>query len=188
VVGLVVAAVLAAAMSTLSSSLNSSANAFVADFYRPLRPGLPERSYLRVSKGMTLLWGVVQVGVALGALAWQGDRSVVEQVLTVAGFTIGLVLGLFLLGSMRRPVRSGAALAGLVAAFLTVSLVWAPLFREDPDTHRKLSLLAWPWYPVMGALTTVAVALAVDLVLNVGRADRGPSGDRGTEPGLGEAR
>src|SRR5204863_2869789 len=57
-VGLVVAAVLAAAMSTLSSSLNSSASAFVADFYRPLRPGRTEREYLRLSKLMTLFWGL----------------------------------------------------------------------------------------------------------------------------------
>src|SRR5262249_50417771 len=61
VVGLVVAAVLAAAMSTLSSSLNSSAGAFVADFYRPLRPGRSEGDYLRVSKGMTAVWGVAQM-------------------------------------------------------------------------------------------------------------------------------
>jgi solute:Na+ symporter, SSS family len=186
VVGLVVAAVLAVGMSTLASSLNSAANASVADFYKPLRPGLPERSYLRVARGMTLLWGLVRVGVALGALAWQSDRSIVDQVLTVAAVTTGLVLGLFLLGSMRRPVRSGAALAGLVAGFLAVLLAWAPLFRGGSGA--RASLLAWPWYPVVGALTTVAVALAVDLVLNVRRDERGPSGDRGTEPGLGEAR
>ena len=32
-------AVLAASMASLASSLNSGAGAFVADFYRPLRPG-----------------------------------------------------------------------------------------------------------------------------------------------------
>ena len=122
----------------------------------------------------------------LSALAWQSDRSIVDQVLTVAAVTTGLVLGLFLLGSMRRPVRSGAALAGLVAGFLAVLLAWAPLFGGG--SGGRASLLAWPWYPVVGALTTVGVALGVDLVLNVRREERGPSGDRGTEPGLGEAR
>ena len=113
IVGLVIAAVLAAAMSTLSSSLNSSANAFVTDFYKPLRPDRPEKDYLRLSRGMTLFWGVAQMGVALGAVLLNSQRSVVDQVLSVAGFTTGIILGLFLLGSLRRPVRPEAALYGL---------------------------------------------------------------------------
>ena len=109
VVGLLVAAVLAAAMSTLSSSLNSSANALVTDFYRPLRPHHPEGWYVLLSRVMTAVWGVAQMGVAFVALEWGGSKSVIEQVMAVAGFTMGLLLGLFILGSLRRPVQSWAA-------------------------------------------------------------------------------
>lgn len=186
--GLVVAAVLAAAMSTLSASLNSSATAFVVDFYRPLRPGKGEGHYLSVSKGMTLFWGLVQVGVALTTQAVGSQRSVVDQVLSVAGFTTGMVLGLFALGSMRRPVRSGAALVGLVVGFLTVTAVWLPSVerRKLPDGRTlpawlwslwgeaplpwPLSTwaeypLAWPWYALIGTLTTVAAALLADWIM-----------------------
>jgi SSS family solute:Na+ symporter len=156
-VGLIVAAVLAAAMSTLSSSLNSSAGAFVADFYRPLRPGRDESHYLGVSKLMTLVWGLAQSAVALGTLWLASNRSIVEQVLSVAGFTTGLVLGLFLLGSIKRPVRSEAALAGLALGFLAVLGVWLPSQWEAP-------VLAWPWYAPVGTLVTVGVALVVDRV------------------------
>lgn len=147
-IGLVVAAVLAAAMSTLSSSLNSSANAFVTDFYRPLRPGQAEERYLLLSKVMTTVWGVAQVGVALGALYLNSPRSIVDQVLSVAGFTTGMVLGLFLLGSLPGRVPSGAALVGLVVGFCSVLAVWA------------LTATAWPWYAPLGTLTTVGVGLA----------------------------
>jgi SSS family transporter len=161
--GLVVAAVLAAAMSTLSASLNSSATAFVVDFYRPLRPGRGERHYLRVSRGMTAFWAVVQVGVALATLALNPEQGVVKSVLSVAGWSTGIVLGLFVLGGFRRPVSSGAALAGVAAGFAAVTAVFGT------------KALAWPWYAPVGVLTTVGVGLAVDWV--TGKRSDGPPGD-----------
>jgi SSS family transporter len=170
VVGLLVAAVLAASMASLASSLNSGAGAFVADFYRPLRPGRPEGHYLRVAKGMTSFWGVTRIAVAVLAVSLLGNRSVIDEVLRVAGITTGMILGLFLLGSLRRPIGSRAALAGLVAGFVVVTLVWLG------------TALAWPWYALVGTLVTVGVALFLDR-LGIGR---GPSTDRGAEPGLDE--
>lgn len=177
IIGLVIAAVLAAAMSTLSSSLNSSANAFVSDFYRPLRPGRDESHYLRISRWMTSLWGLAQIGVAVLAVAVQSQRSVIDQVLSVAGFTTGMVLGLFLLGLRRQPVASGAALVGLVAGFLAVLSVWLP-------TTWGVTLLAWPWYAPLGTAVTVAVAWSVDRL----GYSHGSSADRGTQPGLDASR
>ncbi|HJT77087.1 MAG TPA: sodium:solute symporter [Gemmataceae bacterium] len=177
VIGLVIAAVLAASMSTLSSSLNSSAGASVSDFYRPLRPERGERHYLVVSRWLTLLWGLTRIGVALAAFRLPSDEGVITQVLTVAGFTTGMILGLFLLGSLRRPVPSWAALAGLVAGFVVVFVVWLPpLWQGDG--------LAWPWYAPLGTVTTVMVALA----LNIVRAVRGSPEDRGAQPGLDQPR
>jgi Na+/proline symporter len=152
VVGLVIAAVLAAAMSTLSSSLNSSATAFVARLLPSLRPDRSEADYLRVSRGMTLFWGVAQMGVALTALYIDSRQSVVDQVLRVASLTTGIVLGLFLLGSLPRRVSSTAALAGMAIGLLVVLGVWLPEAWGRP-------LLAWPWYAPVGAFTTVAAAL-----------------------------
>jgi solute:Na+ symporter, SSS family len=170
VVGLLIAAVLSAAMSTLSSSLNSSSNAVVNDFYRPLRPGRDEGHYLLLSRGLTTLWGVAQMGVALFAAAAL-ERSVIEMVLSIAGFTTGMILGLFLLGRMHRPVRSEAALAGLVVGFLTVLIV------------RLGTPVAWPWYAPIGTLVTVGVALAL------GRSviSHGSTSDGSPEPRVGRA-
>jgi solute:Na+ symporter, SSS family len=157
VVGVLVAAVLAAAMSTLSSSLNSSANAVVTDFYRPLRPHHSEGWYVALSRVMTAVWGVAQMGVAAyAAYRYDGQKAIVDQVLTVAGFTTGLLLGLFILGSFRRPVRSWAALTGMVCGFVTVLVVWLP------TVYGKPALVAWPWYAPIGTGTTVLVALIVN--------------------------
>ncbi len=159
IVGLLIAAVLASSMSTLSASLNSASGAFVADFYRPLRPKMSDSHYLNVSRGMTVVWGFTRLAVALAVIPLVANRSVIDQVLQIAGFTTGMILGLFFLGRMARPVSSGAALTGLAAGSLTVLTIWLT------------TQLAWPWYPLVGTLVTVAVALAIDRL----RVFHGPS-------------
>jgi Na+/proline symporter len=118
------------------------------------------------------VWGFIRIATALVAVAVNSPQSVVAQVLSVAGFTTGVILGLFLLGSLRRPVTSAAALAGLVTGFLVVLAVWG--------TTR----IAWPWFAPIGAGTTVAVAL----VLNLFGARHGASADGGAQPRLDEPR
>lgn len=170
--GILVAAILAAAMSTLSSSLNSSANAFVTDFYKPLFPNRSEASYVQLSRIMTGIWGFAQMGVAVIAYRTAGtERSVVNSVLAVAGLTTGLILGLFLLGRMKRPVPSSAAIAGLLTGALVVGLAYLPSFEFAQDWLKERlptyfpagqkTMLAFPWYAPLGAGTTVLVALAV---------------------------
>ena len=154
VIGLVIAAVLAAAMSTLSSSLNSSASAAIADFYKPLCPNLSDGKYLAVSRLLTILFGLAQISVAL--IAWQIDspRSIVDQVLSIAGLTTGMVLGLFLLGTMNTPVSSIAALVGMVLGLIAVLAVYIPAATGN-------AVVAWPFYALMGRITTVLTALLV---------------------------
>lgn len=150
-IGLLIASVLSAAMSTLSSSLNSSASATVNDFYIPLRPGTDERHYLWVSRVGTIGFGLAQIAVAaMAAVAL--DRSVIDVVLSIAGFTTGLILGLFLLGRMARPVSSVAALAGLVLGAGVVVGLWL-------STN-----LAWPWFAPLGTISTAGLALILEFL------------------------
>ncbi len=169
--GILVAAILAAAMSTLSSSLNSSANALVTDFYKPLVPNKSEGFYVSLSRAMTVVWGIAQMGVAVIAYRSGSERSVVDRVLAVAGLTTGLILGLFLLGRMKKPVPSSAAIAGLLTGAVVVGLVYLPAFDFAQDWLKanvpawfpadKKTALAFPWYAPLGAGTTVLVALVV---------------------------
>jgi SSS family transporter len=147
-VGLVLAAVLAAAMSTLSSSLNSSSAAAMGDFYLPWRGrDLSDRQQLARSRQFTLFFAAVQVGAAL--LAIRLSERVVDEVLGVAAFTNGLILGLFLLGTLTTRVRERGALLGLAtgtAVLLAVKLGTA---------------VSWQWYVLIGALTTFAAGMLV---------------------------
>lgn len=146
-IGLVVAAIFAAAMSTLSGSLNSLSAAAVTDFYRPLfAPGKSDRHYLNVSRVLTAIWGVVQIAVAMTAIAMKGRG--VDAVLAVASFTNGPVLGLFLMSALTRRVGPKGALAGVVTGIACMAFVWLQL---------KVS---WQWYVLIGsAITFIAGCL-----------------------------
>ena len=104
--GFIVAAIVAAA---LSPSLNAMAATTVNDFYlRYVRPDADQPTQMRVSRQATIGWGIVQLGVALGA-QWM-DRSVLDAGLAVLSFASGAVLGAFLLGTlMPRVARARCA-------------------------------------------------------------------------------
>ena len=151
VVGVTLAAVFSAAMSTLSSSLNSSATAAVNDLYLPrLRKKPSAEHLLKVSRGLTVLFGMVQIGVGIVGQHLAG--SVVDSVLALASFTTGAILGVFFLGVLTARVSQRGALAGLVGGLgvLTAAAL--------------ATALAWPWYAIVGSLATFAIGLtATDL-------------------------
>ena len=153
VVGLVIAAVFAAAMSTLSSSLNSSSATAVADFYMPMRKASDEH-YLRVSRWLTAFWGAVQISVAL--IASQFSTRVVDEVLGIASFTNGIILGVFLLGTFAPGVRQRAAFAGIVVGAAVMLAV------------RVFGLTSWQWYVLVGSVVTYVTGVVAS------RADREP--------------
>jgi solute:Na+ symporter, SSS family len=162
-VGLTLAAVFSAAMSTLSGSLNSSATAMVSDFIIPLRrEPLSESAQLRLSRIVTGLFGVLQIGIAL-ATYWRGaDELVVNRVLKIAAFTSGPMLGLYLLGVLGLRVRERAALAGFSLGLVLLSYLEFSTWSEWPWQSLRWQKLGesdwppiyWPWYAAIGSIFT----------------------------------
>ena len=144
--GLVVAAIFSAAMSTLSSSLNASASATVNDLYRPLFPRSTDLHLLRLSKILTAVWGLAQMGMAVAAIQFQSN--VVNNALAIASFASGIILGLFLLGIYTR-VNQAAALIGLVVGLAAVSFA------------KFGTALAMPWFALVGSATVFIVGLFI---------------------------
>ncbi len=139
--GLVLAAVFAAAMSTLSSSLNSSAATLVSDFSGPSN-GSPEvaRRRLMFSRGFTIVFGVIQAGLAI--VAARLSPSVVMDALAIAAFTAGVMLGVFCLGLFTRRPGQWSAVVGMLTGLTVLSMI------------KFQTTIAWPWYPLIGSLTT----------------------------------
>ena len=153
--GLVVAAIFAAAM---SSSLNSIAATSVNDLYRPFRQKLSDAHYLKVSHWLTLLWGVVQIGVAL--LVRNQNRSALDQALSVASLINGPVLGVFLVGVFLKRVSEPPALIGMLASMAAMIYI------------RFGTNVAWTWYVFIGSLITLVVAWLASLAFAAAPASR----------------
>jgi SSS family transporter len=141
--GLVVAAIFAAAM---SSSLNSIAAAFVADLYKPFVRDASDKHYLKVSHVVTIVAGIAQI--AIGWSLRHQSGSALTTALGVAALINGPILGVFLLGALKRGGAT-AALTGMTAGLAVVLFV------------RFASHIAWPWHTVIGSLVTLAVGAAV---------------------------
>jgi SSS family transporter len=147
-VGFIIAAIVAAA---LSPSINAMAATTVNDFYLKYVKTQPsEARLLQLSKRFTIMWGIVQLGVALGA-QWL-DQSVLDAGLSVLSLTTGPVLGAFLVGVLTRRAGAAAMIAGMtLGAVVLITLWWT-------------AAVAWTWYALIGASVTAAGALAASFV------------------------
>jgi SSS family transporter len=142
VAGLVMAAIIAAAMANLSAALNSLASATVVDFYQPLtRSRHSPAHYLRVSRLSTVFWGAVLGGIAMVASQW---GSVLESGLSIASVTLGILLGVFLLGVLTKRTGENAAIFGVIAG--SVAMLSVKFGTKIPFT----------WWVPIGSFTTFA--------------------------------
>jgi solute:Na+ symporter, SSS family len=146
--GLLLASILAVAMSNASGSLNSLAASSVMDLNafrsRPVDPA----KFLKISRRMTLVWGVVLI--FFGLIKWQ--RSLLETGLTVAALPFGSLLGLFLLGTFDSRANSNGSLAGMFAGLAVVLTVYH-------ETN-----VAYTWFFMIGTCVTFGVGALVSRV------------------------
>jgi len=140
IAGLSMAAILAAAMANLSAALNSLASATVVDFYQPLTNSrYSPAHYLRVSRFSTVFWGVVLAAIAFVASQW---GSVLESGLSIASVTLGILLGVFLLGVLTSRPGEWAAITGVAAG--TAVMLFVKLATKIPFT----------WWVMIGSSAT----------------------------------
>ena len=163
IAGITLAGVLASAMTTLSGSLNASATAMINDFYIPWKGrDLPPKHLILLSRLLTLVFGLLLMAVALTGRFFQ--QSVVAQVLSIASFTSGPVLGAFALGILTRSVSQRAALAGLLGGISAASAVGALNGLASVGTVTFWTPIAWPWFALIGSTATFACGLFASLL------------------------
>ncbi len=173
--GLILAGIVAAAMSSLSSSLNALASSSVNDLYERISGhSMSADRGLRVSRLLTLFWGVVFIGFA--SLFQDSSNPVVELGLSIASFTYGGLLGAFLLGLWHRGTRQVDALVAFVVSIgvmvLVIFGVWhSPtegwLFVLNPSDARveaaNLRTIGWPWYTALGTAVNLVIGSVLAL-------------------------
>ena len=138
--GLLLASIIAVAMSNASGALNSLAASSVLDFAALRAQTADPARLLRLSRTLTLAWGVVLI--CFGLVKW---GPVLEAGLTVASLPFGSLLGLFLLGTLDRRASAGGALTGMIAGLAAVLFVF------------RFTTVAYTWYVLIGSCVTFAV-------------------------------
>lgn len=172
-VGLLLAAIFAASMSTLSSSLNASASAVIHDFWLAATPAgtadhateqSPQsnapagRQLVQVSRGLTLVFGVLQIAIAIQAQYL--TASVIDNALKIAGLSGGLLLGVFLLGISRQqrdPQIPDQVAGDQVAAITALTITASILLGVETIGPVYGFTVGVPWL----ALVAVALTLTV---------------------------
>ena len=149
--GLLLAAILAVAMSNASGSLNSLAASSVMDFAALRGHTRDPEKFMKLSRRMTLVWGVVLI--FLGLLHW---GPVLEAGLTIVSFTSGCLLGLFLLGTFDGRSNSNGSLAGMIVGLAAVLLV------------ARFTSVAFTWYWMIGSCVTFAAGAIASRALPEG--------------------
>ena len=147
--GLLIAAILAAAMSNLSAALNSLSSTTIVDFYARIRPASTEKRLLFLSRGATVVWGMVLFTLAI--LSRRGGK-VVELGLSIASVAYGALLGVFLLGVLTKKATEYGAMVGMFCGFILNVYLWQ--FTKVPFT----------WYVVLGSILTFIVGYASSLL------------------------
>lgn len=173
--GVTLAAVFSVAMSTLSSSLSSSSSAVVNDFLKPRfvadaakssdgnnealedRTRKIDRRLTAAGKVATVVFGCLQMAVAILVIQSPSlvAASVVQQVITVAGFSSGLIVGIFFLGKTRRQYAQRSGLIGMFAALVVTTVLIFPPADSPWKVH------GW-WAAAIASCVCFAVASIVD--------------------------
>jgi SSS family solute:Na+ symporter len=145
--GLLLASIIAVAMSNASGSLNSLAASSVLDFSRLRGKSADQASFLKLSRRMTLAWGLVLM--AFGLKKW---GPLLEAGLTIASLPFGSLLGLFLLGTLDRGANARGALIGMFAGLAGILCVF------------RFTNIAFTWYVMIGASVTFAIGSIISRI------------------------
>ena len=104
-----------------------------------------------MSRLFTIAFGLLQIVVGLAAI--QISRRIVDEVLGIASFTNGVILGVFLLGTFTIVVGRRGAFVGMAIGALVMLAV------------RVLTVVNWQWYVLIGSIATLAAGVAVSRIL-----------------------
>jgi SSS family transporter len=146
--GLLLASIIAVAMSNASGSLNSLAASSILDFSRLRGRATDTASFVKISRAMTLAWGLVLMG--FGLVKW---GPLLEAGLTVVALPLASLLGLFLLGTIDRRANATGALIGMFCGLAVILYVF------------KFTTVAFSWYVMIGSIVTFVVGAATSRLI-----------------------
>jgi SSS family transporter len=147
-IGLLLAVILSAAMSSTASELNALGTITALDLYkRNKKTEENEAHYVKASKGFTLLWGLIAIGIACVADLFD---NLIQLVNIIGSIFYGNVLGIFLLAFFFKWIRGNAV---FTAAIITQVIVIVGF---------KLDWMSYLWLNAFGCALVIVLALILE--------------------------
>lgn len=169
--GLVIAAMFSATMSMLSSDYNVCAGVLTNDVYRRyIRPAATQGHLVLVGRLMTLLIGLISLGVAL-LMAAQSGEDLFRNMITLFSVATAPVALPMIAGLLTHRVNNKAALSAFVAgASVGLITLWTcpDSFERFGATWRRENAILW-----MSTFATLVVMTGVSLAFRPGERERG---------------
>ncbi len=150
-IGLLLAVILSAAMSSTASELNALASTTTIDLYKQRVGEKSEDDMVKASKGFTLLWGILAIGVACVANL---TENLIQLVNIIGSIFYGNVLGIFLLAFFFKSIKANAV---FIAALITQVLVIGLFFLNQFEIIN----LPFLWLNFVGCLIVMVIAFVI---------------------------
>nr|XP_039270916.1 sodium-coupled monocarboxylate transporter 1-like [Styela clava] len=134
--GLFVACVFSGSLSTVSSGINAMATVTIEDLIKPFAKW-SERTYMWITKGLVILFGLCSIGVAVLASYLGG---ILQAAYSILGMIGGPLIGLYTLGVYIPFCNSIGAFTGLVGGVVMTTWMYigSQSYKAGPEFTREL--------------------------------------------------
>ena len=148
-IGLLLAVILSAAMSSTASELNALGTITTLDIYKRHVTASKTPGYdLKLSKGFTLLWGIIAIMIASVASLFQ---NLIQLVNIIGSIFYGNVLGIFLLAFFFKRIQGKAVFYAAIITQILVVLVF------------YVDLMSYLWLNLLGCALVILLAQILQL-------------------------
>lgn len=152
-IGLLLAMIFSAAMSSTASELNALGTTTSVDMYkRSLAPGRSDKHYLRMSKVLTLIWGIIAICIACYCSLFE---NLIQFVNIIGSLFYGTILGIFLVGFFLKKIKANAI---FFAALISETVVIG-IYLADVVGYLMLNLI--------GCFLVTIIAIIFQLFFNI---------------------
>lgn len=196
--GFVLAGVFATAMGSLAAALNALATSLTNDWYIPyFARGKDPRHHVTMARVFTGLFAVLMVLVATTfayANVKNPDLTIIPVALGVAGYILGPMLGVFLLGMLTRTRGNDrgnmlAVTMGLLTIFVVSGLAFQVANAILPTgwaIRAPIWKVEFTWFVLVGAVATFLVGVLFrtprEMVVSAAEKAQGSAFTRGGGP------
>lgn len=148
IIGLLLAVILSAAMSSTASELNALGTISALDIYkRSIKQGQTEEHYVKASKVLTLIWGIIAILIACVASLFD---NLIQLVNIIGSIFYGNVLGIFLLAFFFKYVKGNAVFVAAIITQVIVIVGW------------WLDWMSYLWLNAFGCALVVAISMLLE--------------------------